>query len=118
MICGWGSRYTDVSFFDASIGVGLTKINLTEKNSEVDKNRTASAFTLTLGGVIKPKPMINAGLFIGWDFLGANDRDVNWKYNKKMWIGLGINISLVEVKTDNNDQKLSNQLGKSVKVKY
>lgn len=100
MIFGWGSQYSDHSIFDASFGIGITKINLTNKNSDVESNRTASAFTFSLGGVFKPKPMINSGLFLGWDFLGANDRDVNWIHNKKMWLGLGINISLNEVKTD------------------
>ena len=105
MIFGWGSKYKENSWFDGSFGIGLTKVNLTEKNSDIEKNRSASAFTFSIGGVVKPSPMINGGIFIGWDFLGANDRDVNWIYNNKTWIGLGINISLNEIKTDNTKTK-------------
>ena len=118
MIFGWGSTYKQESWFDASFGVGLTKVNLTKNNSLVTENRTASAFTLSLGGVVKPAPNINGGIFVGWDFLGADDRNVEWSYNKKMWLGLGINISLNEVKSENNDVKSGKQrrkLDKSTK---
>ncbi len=106
MIFGFGSIYKKESIFDASFGVGLTKVNLTEKNSIVEKNRTASAFTLSLGGVIKPGKNINGGVFIGWDFLGASDKDVAWVYNKKMWLGLGINIRLNKIEAESNDTKI------------
>lgn len=109
MIFGFGSYSNQESWFDASFGIGLTKVNLTERNSDVTQNRTASAFTLSLGGVFKPAPKINGGVFIGWDYLSADDRDVNWTYNKKMWVGLGLNISLNDVKTDNNQVENKNK---------
>ncbi|WP_167617712.1 hypothetical protein [Maribellus sediminis] len=114
MIFGFGSYYNQESWFDASLGIGLTKVNLTAKNTKntVPQNRTASAFTLSVGGVFKPAPKINGGVFIGWDFLSADDRDVNWIYNGKMWVGLGINISLNDVETDSNQIKSTNKKNK------
>ena len=100
LVFGFGSIYKQDSWFDASIGLGLTGVNLTNKNSNVIEDRTASAFTFSLGGVIKPAKYANIGIFIGWDFLGQNDNEVDWKHDGNTWIGLGINVSFSEVKTE------------------
>lgn len=100
LVVGFGNRYQKDSWFDASFGMGLTGVNLNEKNSNVEEERSATAFTLSLGAVIKPTRYANIGIFIGGDFLGKKDRDVDWKHNKKIWLGLGINVSLNEISTD------------------
>lgn len=97
---GFGSIKRQYSWLDLSLGIGLTAINLTKENSLVLENRSASAFTLSLGVVVKFNENANMGFFIGRDFLGKVDRNVDWIYNGKTWLGLGINISFNEMKTD------------------
>jgi hypothetical protein len=87
-IVGWGSVKSKRSWFDASIGLGVTGVNLNSKNSLVTQNRTATALTVSLGALFKPTNYVNFGVFIGQDYLGERDKDVNWKYNGKTWIGL------------------------------
>lgn len=109
LVFGFGSIYKQDSWLDTSIGIGLTGVNLNNKNSTVTEDRTASAFTFSLGGVIKPAKYANIGLFLGWDFLGQNDNEVDWKYDGKTWVGIGINVSFSEVKTERTATRLDNK---------
>lgn len=102
IVFGFGTHKNPESWFDLSGGIGLTGVNLNSKNSEVTEERTATAFTASIGGVFKINRWANMGLFLGYDWLGAKDREVNWKYNGDLWIGLGINISFNSIKTDDN----------------
>lgn len=79
-------------FLEPNIGIGLAKINLNSKNSDVQDSRTASAFSLSSGLILHFSKTINAGCFVGWDFLSNTDSDTNWIHNGKTWLGLGINI--------------------------
>ncbi|WP_299889293.1 hypothetical protein [uncultured Lacinutrix sp.] len=78
--------------YEPAIGIGLSTINLNNKNSDVEKDRTASAFSISSGVILHFDKNINLGLFYGLDLLGNNDKETNWKYNKKPWLGIGINI--------------------------
>jgi len=100
LVAGFGKRTSENSWIDLSLGIGLTGVNLTSKNSDVTEQTTASTCTISSGIVLKPSKVANIGLFIGWDNLGANDKDVNWKFNGDMWLGLGININFNTIKTD------------------
>lgn len=99
-IVGWGSAKSKRSWFDVSVGLGVTGVNLNSKNSLVTQNRTATALTVSLGALLKPTNYVNVGVFIGQDYLGERDKDVNWKYNGKTWIGLGVNITFNELRTN------------------
>ncbi len=99
VVFGFGQQTKQESWLDLSWGLGLTKINLDSDNSKVTESRTASALTTSLGGVIKLDKYVNLGLFLGWDFLGKKDRETEWIYNKKPWLGIGINISFDGIKT-------------------
>lgn len=101
IVFGFGKITNPESMFDISWGIGLTRVNLDSSNSNVTENRTASALTTSFGGVIKPSQYVNIGVFFGWDFLGKTDRQVQWIYNKKTWLGIGVNISFDAIKTDN-----------------
>ncbi len=100
LVVGFGKKESQESWFDVSAGIGVTSINLTEDNSNVTENRTATALTLSLGTVFKFDEFANLGIFIGGDFLGKSDRSVDWVYNKNLWIGVGLNISFTRVETD------------------
>lgn len=100
IVFGFGTQTNQVSWFDASVGIGLSSIALSSKNSNVTENRTASALTLSIGGVVKPTSRANIGLFLGGDFLGRNDNNVDWKYDKNLWVGIGVNISFNKVETN------------------
>ncbi len=102
IIAGVGSIYKERSWLDFSLGVGLSSVVLNSNNSDlIDENRTSGAFTLSLGALFKPEDYVNFGIFLGWDTLGKNDRPVNWIYDNKPWLGIGINISFNEINTDN-----------------
>ncbi|WKN44243.1 hypothetical protein [Tunicatimonas pelagia] len=109
MVVGVGPRYQPESNFDFSLGVGITGVKLNEKNSSVTEERTASALTTSLGVVFKPVSNANIGLFMGFDFLGADDESVNWNYDGEMWIGLGINISFNKIQTTASPVALENK---------
>lgn len=100
LVAGFGKRTSETSWIDLSLGIGLTGVNLNSNNSNVTDQRTASAFTVSSGVVVKPSKFANIGLFLGWDNLGVNDRDVDWVHNGNLWLGLGINISFNTITTD------------------
>ena len=93
-----------------TLGIGLSTVKLNPKNSNISEdsenaNRTASAFSLSSGIVIELKESINLSIQYGFDFLGNDDKNVNWKYDRKSWIGLGINIGfpISENETENEN---------------
>lgn len=96
-VVGWGRLKSQRSFIDFSLGIGLTKVELNNLNSNVVDNRSSGALTISFGGVFKPIEKANIGVFLGWDLLGASDRDVDWIYNSKPWIGIGINIGIQDI---------------------
>ncbi|MBR9919790.1 MAG: hypothetical protein GYB31_03060 [Bacteroidetes bacterium] len=101
-IFGFGPRTTQNSLIDFSLGIGLTAAILEPGNSNINNtnsSQTASALTLSAGLLFKPKPFINLGVFLGADYLGAKDQDVNWRYDKGTWVGIGINVSFNNIKT-------------------
>ncbi len=77
---------------EPNFGVGLAKIDLNSKNSNVTEARTASAFSISSGLLLRFSKTINAGLFVGWDFLANEDANTNWTHDGKAWLGIGINI--------------------------
>lgn len=121
LLCGIGHHSSPYSYVDLSIGLSITKLNLTKDNSRnLTDSRSASALTFSVGGIAKldklfynimeNKNPINVGVFVGFDSLGATDRTVDWIYNKKIWIGLGLNIGINPVASNdgasgNNNSK-------------
>lgn len=108
IVFGFGTRKSKESLFDLSFGLGLSSANLDNLNSDEEENRTASAFTTSFGLVFRPSKVASIGFFLGHDYLGQKDIKSNWDYNKKLWSGLGININLDAVTTNNKSTK-SNQ---------
>lgn len=103
LIFGFGRTTKAHSWFDFSIGIGLTGVTIDSLNSNLpasDGSRSASAFTVSTGFVFKPTPFVNFGVFIGTDLLGLKDRSTGWVYNGKPWVGVGVNISFNRVDTD------------------
>ena len=100
LVAGFGKRTKESSWIDLSLGIGLTGVNLNSNNSNVTDQRTASAFTVSSGLVVKPSKFANLGLFLGWDNLSASDRDVDWVHNGNLWVGLGINVSFNTITTN------------------
>ena len=94
---------------EPNFGIGISKVNLNEKNTNgtVKTVRTANAFTFSGGLLIRFSEKINFGVFLGKDLLGKSDSDTNWQYDKKFWLGLGLNISL------NNPKEKAEEKGKN-----
>lgn len=93
--------------YEPTIGIGLSSINLNHKNSSVLENedRTASALSLSSGLIIHFDSAINLGIFYGYDFLSNNDKEMNWKYNRKPWLGIGLNIGFSISESKDSDKK-------------
>lgn len=99
VVFGFGNKSSTTSWIDGSFGIGFTSIPLTTDNSKVTQNRSATALTLSTGAVIKFSQDANLGIFLGGDFLNANDSKTDWIYDRNLWIGIGINVNLSRVKT-------------------
>lgn len=117
IVFGFGNKDSTESFLDASVGIGVTSISLTEDNSTVTENRTATALTLSAGSVIKFSNNANIGLFFGGDFLNSNDSKTDWIHNKNLWIGVGINVTFSKIET-NKQSKKSEEYNKKMKEKF
>lgn len=95
------NKYSNSLYIDFSLGIALTKINLTESNSNIKgisddlKKLSESALTFSFGATVNLSKKVNLGFFYGWDFLdGQAQTQTKWIHNKKPWIGFGMNISL------------------------
>ncbi|WP_162628066.1 hypothetical protein [Arcticibacterium luteifluviistationis] len=104
-VWGLGKPNSQEALFELSAGIGITSANLDSLNSDVSENRTATAFTTSLGLVFRPNSVANIGLFIGNDYLNQRDKETKWIFNKERWVGLGININLDAITTDNKSTK-------------
>lgn len=96
IIFGFGRIKKKNPFFEASFGLGITGANLIPDNTRDNVEQTAIAFTPSFGATFLPNSKINIGGFFGWDFLGLNDSQLGWHYNRKAWVGLGINVQFTE----------------------
>jgi len=93
-----------------TLGIGLSTVNLNPENSDLisgseSENRTASALTLSTGLMIQFSSTINLGFQLGFDYLSNNDKDVRWKYDRKPWLGIGLNIGISVSETKSTRQK-------------
>lgn len=108
-------KYDNDWLISPTIGIGLSTVKLNPKNSNLNSddensNRTASAFSLSGGFLFELKDNINLSLQYGFDFLGNDDKDINWKYNKKPWLGIGVNVGFPlnkEIGDNNKDGNTS-----------
>ncbi len=107
------SRYNDNVYIDFSVGVSLTKVNLTGDNSNIKninpdlEKLSQGALTFSLGTTIHLAKSVNAGVFYGWDFLdGKEQSKLNWIHNAKPWIGFGINISFSDQNSNNKSSTI------------
>ncbi|WP_025742586.1 hypothetical protein [Aquimarina pacifica] len=98
---------------DLTGGLALTKIDLNAGNSDIGKENTLFAdeessskfaFTPSIGTIIHLTKSVNIGVFYGWDIFSKKDRIVNWKYERKPWLGLGINIGFTNSSEKNNNE--------------
>ena len=104
-------------YIELTAGVAITQINL---NYEVydsggvflsNESATPTALTLAFGGVWHFAPNVNAGVFVGWDHLKETDQILyKWEYNKKLWVGLGVNLSFGKDKAQNSQEKENQKL--------
>ena len=88
-------------YIELTAGIALIQINL---NYEVydsggvflsNEYATPTALPLAFGGVWHFAPNVNAGVFLGWDHLKDTDQTLyKWEYNKKLWVGFGVNLNL------------------------
>lgn len=90
-----------------TLGIGLSTVNLNPENSDLisgseSENRTASALTLSTGLMIQFSNTINLGFQLGFDYLSNSDKSIRWKYDRKPWLGIGINIGISVSETKNS----------------
>ena len=109
IVFGFSPRTYNYSLVDFSLGVGITGVKLNSINSEVARPITVAAFTTSIGLIYKPAEYANVGVFIGWDSLGGDDRNLQWDYNNDMWLGVGINVTFAKVETNKEPQDRDSQ---------
>jgi len=98
LVFGFGRRTSPNSWLDFSFGLGVTGVTINELNSNLaEGQRSGSAFTPSLGAVLKFSQQANIGLFVGKDYLSRKDNNVEWDYDKKTWFGIGVNVSFTEI---------------------
>ena len=102
VIARFGLRKKEHAFIDLSFGVSITKVDLNESNSDLGsigtefediKSLSPAAFTYTIGALLNLAENVNLGVYWGWDRLQSADNKADWIYNKKPWLGIGLNIS-------------------------
>lgn len=90
-----------------NIGIGLADIPLNEENSNVEKAENRTALSFSLGLMLNVSKDVNVGIFYGVDRLNKANQSVEWKYQDKGWLGIGINIGFGDSKS--KDSELENK---------
>jgi len=77
-------------------GAGIGNTNLYNGNAPgVDPGEEINAAALTiLSGVMLQYKKVQAGLYIGWDHIN-NQKNYQWQYNGKPWLGFGVGYQLI-----------------------
>lgn len=88
-----------------NIGIGLADIPLNEENSNVEKAENRTALSFSLGVMLNVSKDVNIGVFYGVDRLNKTNQVVDWKYQNKGWLGIGINIGFGDSKSKDSDPK-------------
>lgn len=86
-----------------NIGIGLADIPLNEENSNVEKAENRTALSFSLGLMLNISNDVNVGFFYGVDRLNKANQSVEWKYQNRGWLGIGINIGFGDNKSKESD---------------
>lgn len=86
-----------------NIGIGLADIPLNEENSNVEKAENRTALSFSLGLMLNVSNDVNIGVFYGVDRLNKANQSVQWQYQDKGWLGIGINIGFGNRETESRD---------------
>jgi hypothetical protein len=95
------SRYNQYSYIDISGGISITKVNLNPENSnlgsigdfETVEALSPAAITPTIGILVGIAKNVNLGTYVGWDHISTADNKAKWIYDRKPWVGIGLNIA-------------------------
>lgn len=108
------NRFKEHLFIDLSFGIGLTKVNLNKENSNLGVEGSdfenidvlsPTAFTLSFGLLLNLAENVNIGAYCGLDRLSTADNKAGWIYNKKPWLGIGVNVSFSGKANNSNSEK-------------
>jgi hypothetical protein len=96
------SQYYEHRFVDLSIGIGISKVNLTPENSDIGSGNgdfadvealSPAALTTSFGLLFNLAANVNGGVYLGWDRLSSADQRTGWVYNREHWWGFGLNVT-------------------------
>ncbi len=74
--------------------INLDSVSVNQNGADLNRTNNFSAFTFSLG-LMTEYQKIQAGLFIGWDFLGRiNQEQYDWHYNAKPWFSIGFGYAI------------------------
>ncbi|OUS00377.1 hypothetical protein A9Q86_10415 [Flavobacteriales bacterium 33_180_T64] len=102
VIARFGLKKKEHMYIDLSLGISITKVDLNSDNSLLGTQGTdfadietlsPTAFTYTFGVLFNLAENVNLGAYLGWDRLQSSDNKTQWIYNRKPWLGIGLNIS-------------------------
>ncbi len=110
------NREKKFTYVDVILGVSITKVNLNPDNSilgdttivdNVFRDVTSlspTAFTTSLGLLFTFTEKINFGIYSGIDLISSSDQKAKWIYNRRPWLGIGINIIVGDANKSNKNQ--------------
>ena len=114
IIARFGNRKKEHEYVDFSFGISLTKVNLNQENSDLGLENSIfsdveilspTALTASLGMVLNFTEGVNMGIYIGWDHLSSADNKAKWIYNKKPWLGIGVNVAFSKEPSKSDGKK-------------
>jgi len=87
-----------ISSLTGTIGgfIGGNVVELNESNSRNLSSKLNQGALSYGGGIALNYDKINIGFFVGWDKIVGANRD-NWKFNDKVWLGIGIGYDLFKL---------------------
>ncbi len=107
-------KYTNWAF---SIISGYSISNVTIDTASVTRNKedllstnNYSAFSISIGGLITYKSKIQAGIFVGTDYISnLNQKRYDWIYQGKTWLSIGFGYSIFSYESEKTTAKSSQE---------
>lgn len=99
------------NYYSLGFSTGITSVRLTPRNTNTDSIQEVqdiAAFTLSIGSIFEFNN-VQLGFFVGWDWINNNRGDsetsINWDYQGKIWLSVGLGYSIISRPSAQTDKK-------------
>ncbi|PZR39447.1 MAG: hypothetical protein DI538_06810 [Azospira oryzae] len=103
------SHYNN-NYLNLLFGMGISSVSLDSASTsgKVKKITDRPALTPSLGVVFEFIQNVQAGIFIGKDYI-SNKEDVGWAYQGKTWLSIGLGITILSRQSSASQNKEGSQ---------